>query len=1029
VLTLRALAAGDSGGYYLQSLPDGPTAYYLDGPLAGRWLGAGAVRLALAGPVRAEAFERVLAGADPGSGAMLVAGRAGFSGRTPGYDLTFSAPKSVTLLAVLSPPAVGEQVREAHRQAVADTMALVEVEVAAVRRGDGGTRQLPAEVVAAGFEHHSSRAVDPQLHTHVVVANVGWGADGRWSALHGQRLYGWAKTAGTVYQAALRAELTERLGVTWGPLRNGTAEITGFTRDQLDAFSTRHAEIRAELDRVGQTSARAAQLAAWATRDPKVDLPDAVLVARWQARAADVGVTAEMLDDVTVARRRPGPAPQPDMLAERLLGPEGLTAHASAFDRRHVLQAVANSHPAGLTVAGTVAAADQMIGDRRTVALAEPTRLGDRRYSTVELLATEAQLLERAARRRGAGVAVASPDALAAALARRPTLAGEQRRMVETLTRSGGGVQCVVGVAGAGKTFALDAARDAWQSSGVTVIGAALAARAAAELQAGAGIASTTLDRLLMDAEKPGPSGGLAWRAVVVVDEAGMVGTRKLARLLTMAERSQTAVVLVGDPRQLPEIDAGGAFAALTKVVPSVELVDNRRQSQAWERAALGELRAGDVQVAVAAYRDQGRVTLVGDADSARERLVDDWWAARQDGNQVAMYALRRGDVDDLNRRARLRMAKNGLLAGEPLLIGERRFAVGDEVMALRNDRRLGIRNGTRGTVVAVDHDTRSLSVQAAEATVVLPGEYLDGSHLGYGYASTVHKAQGATVDRAFVLGSDSLYREAGYVALSRARTRTDLYLVAAPPHHRRDDRALDPIAQLAAALSRSQAQQLATPETDHDQIRTLVELEDERDRLRRQLGPPPPAPTGDAARDYAAAVQAREDAQRLLDTVDRLPRRQRAAARAAAELDLGDASARQWRAGETLAVDNDTRVVWEHWLADNTAPLARYHQLSGDIDQRRQALEAAALADPAPHHLVGLGPPPPSGAGRDRWAEAAAAVDTYRDRCQVTGPDPLGPAPDTADAARHHRAAQHSLDTARRALGLDRGHERGMEL
>jgi hypothetical protein len=355
-------------------------------------------------------------------------------------------------------------------------------------------------------------------------------------------------------------------------------------------------EIRAELERVGQTSARAAQLAAWATRNPKVELPEETFIPRWKAKAVEVGITAEQVMAVIPGPRLAPLTIPPDELIGQLLGPKGLTLHRAVFDRRDTLIAVASAHSDGIAVADTVALADRVLADRETVVLPDPsTRFGDRRYSTVEMLDTERRVMQRAARRRNARVAVATPDALESALARRPMLADEQRTMVETLTRSGAGVQIVVGVGGAGKTFALDAAREAWEASGSTVVGAALAARAAAVLQAGSGIASTTLDRLLIDAERPGPEGGLPYRGVVVVDEAGMVGTRKLGRLLSVAEYSGTAVVLVGDPRQLPEIEAGGAFAALTAHVPTSELRTNRRQQQAWERDALAELRSGDV--------------------------------------------------------------------------------------------------------------------------------------------------------------------------------------------------------------------------------------------------------------------------------------------------------------------------------------------------------------------------------------------------------------------------------------------------
>jgi ATP-dependent exoDNAse (exonuclease V) alpha subunit len=346
----------------------------------------------------------------------------------------------------------------------------------------------------------------------------------------------------------------------------------------------------------------------------------------------------------------------------------------------------------------------------------------------------------------------------------------------------------VVGRAGTGKTFALDAARAAWEQAGHPVMGTALAAKAAAGLQDGTGIPSGTLDQLLVDLDRPGPLGGLPAAAVVVVDEAGMVGTRKLDRLLTHAARAGAKVVLVGDPRQLPEIDAGGALAALARRLDPIELTTNRRQEQRWEREALDELRHGTVGTAVAAYHRAGRITLARTAATARQTLIDDWWQTRRTPGaagaagigQVAMYAVTRADVDDLNRRARSHLRAGGVLTGDDVTISGRDFAVGDEVLALRNDRRLGIRNGTTGRLTRLGPD--GVTVDTPHGPVDLPAAYLAEGRLTHSYATTVHKSQGATVDHAFLLGSDQLFREAGYVGLSRARTDTRLYLVEPEP-------------------------------------------------------------------------------------------------------------------------------------------------------------------------------------------------------------------------------------------------------
>ena len=225
--------------------------------------------------------------------------------------------------------------------------------------------------------------------------------------------------------------------------------------------------------------------------------------------------------------------------------------------------------------------------------------------------------------------------------------------------------------AGTGKTFALDAAREAWQASGVPVFGCALSAKAAGELRDQAAIDTTTIARLTYALEK---GAQLARGSVLVVDEAGMVGTRDLARLLDAAEQAQAKLVLVGDDRQLPEIQAGGLFSALADRLGAIELTEVRRQREAWDRDALAALRDGDLEHFARAYYDHGRIVAAPSADAARAALVDDWWSATERGEQALMIAHRRADVADLNRRAREHMRAAGRLGVDALVTGRARL-------------------------------------------------------------------------------------------------------------------------------------------------------------------------------------------------------------------------------------------------------------------------------------------------------------------------------------------------------------------
>jgi conjugative relaxase-like TrwC/TraI family protein len=962
VLSIGKMSAGRAD-YYLSCLSKTEDEYYLSpGERPGYWLGAASPRLGLSGDVAPADFRAVLAGDDPRDGNQLVPS-AGRRGRVPGFDLTFSAPKSVSVAWALADPETAARIAAAHDQAVAEAMSVFEAEVIRARRGRGGLRQIETDgTVAAGFAHRTSRAGDPQLHTHVVVANLTVDPAGRWSAPDGRRIYGWAKTVGYLYQSSLRHHLTDTLGLEWGPVRHGAADLAGYTPVQLAGFSQRRAQITAALDDAGRSSRKSAEIATLATRpakQPAATLAD--LRAAWALRAADIG-----LPDITDLVGRPTPEPpQHHRLISDLVGQDGLTKHASSFDRRNALRAVAAALPAGAPAGEVRRVADHLLADPRVVALDASTPVGGAWFSTAEMLAVETRVLDGARGRVEAGVAVVPVAVLEQALAARPSLSEEQRAMVARLTRSGAGVEVVVGRAGAGKTFALDAARAAWEQTGTPVYGAALAARAAAELQGGSGIASETIDRLLIDTGRPGPGGGLARGSVLVVDEAGMVGTRQLDRLLTLAERADAKVVLVGDPHQLPEIDAGGAFAALTRDLPPVELVENRRQRQAWERAALDELRSGSAAAAVVAYAQAGRITVAPTADGARRAMVGDWWTARQVGGDAAMFALRRCDVDDLNNRARAHMKTQGLLTGPTVEVGGREFAVGDTVVFLRNDRRLGVKNGIKATVTGIDTPGGTITVGDGPPKVI-GADYLAAGHLAHGYATTIHKAQGATVDRGFLLGSDALYREAGYTGASRARDATNLYLVANPPRPGRDDPG-DAVTELAARLGVSKSQLLASDQLRPSPLRPPVE------------------------------------------------------ARPITEL-VGDAE----RLAARLAAHRPPAGQRQQWLEDHRGEIDQWRALQAGIAAQRHALGVAAVADPPGHLVAALGRPPTAGADRQRWAALAGRVEAYRQTHGIAdGTDVLGPRPETLSQLLEWRHTQAGIDGYRhphRVRDLDQG-------
>lgn len=398
---------------------------------------------------------------------------------------------------------------------------------------------------------------------------------------------------------------------------------------------------------------------------------------------------------------------------------------------------------------------------------------GRERFSTRDMLATEQRLERSAEQIAGRGehrVSPASRDmALAASEGRGLALAGSQRDALDHITGRED-LALVVGYAGTGKSAMLGVAREAWEASGYQVRGAALSGIAAESLEGGSGIASRTIASL-----EHGWAQGrdvLTARDVLVIDEAGMIGSRQMERVLSAAETAGAKVVLVGDAEQLQAIEAGAAFRALTERHGAAEITEIRRQRADWQREATRELATGRTGAALDRYEAAGMVRGHETREAARTALVDGWDAVRQTRPQASqvMLAHTRADVAELNQLARGRMREAGALGAEQLVAterGERTFAPGDRVMFLRNERSLGVKNGSLGEIEEVSPARIAVRLDDGRQVAF---EVRDYAHIDHGYASTIHKSQGVTVDHSHLLASEGLDRHAAYVGMSRHR-------------------------------------------------------------------------------------------------------------------------------------------------------------------------------------------------------------------------------------------------------------------
>jgi Ti-type conjugative transfer relaxase TraA len=435
------------------------------------------------------------------------------------------------------------------------------------------------------------------------------------------------------------------------------------------------------------------------------------------------------------------------------------------------------------------------------------------RYTTRDMLEAEKSLLNRSRvldNRRNHGVEASRQRS---ALSQN-NLSDEQQTAFKHLT-AGGDLKALVGVAGSGKSTLLAAARQAWEAEGLTVKGAALSGIAAENLQLASGIHSRTLASYEYNWKEGREA--LTKNDVLVIDEAGMIGTKQLERMLAAADKAHAKVVLVGDPEQLQAIEAGAAFRGIIGQVGLVELTQVRRQKEAWAREATEALANGRTLEALKAYDSQG--ALVGSAtrEEAQQELLAAWSKDRKVNAQESrlILAYTRDDVKDLNAQSREILKGEGKLTGGQTIQttrGAREFAPGDRVLFLRNEKSLGVKNGTLGTVERIGGGALQVRLDGKDETRIAV-ETKDYQDLDHGYASTIHKSQGATVDRSYVLASRYFDRHTSYVALSRHREAATLFYAedefAAPKGQGAPDPA-EARRNLDYALSRARPKELA---------------------------------------------------------------------------------------------------------------------------------------------------------------------------------------------------------------------------
>ena len=528
------------------------------------------------------------------------------------------------------------------------------------------------------------------------------------------------------------------------------------------------------------------------------------------SRMGERGLESERIEDHRAVAQRNGER----IIAEPRVALDAITHQQATFTRRDLAMFV-HRHSDGKDQYDRAMSAVRASPD--LIELGEDGR-GEDRFTSRDMIDTEQRLHDAAdklAGRHHADVpATPNQGKVAAAGTTALVLGREQQAALAHITQSAD-LAIVVGYAGTGKSTMLGVAREAWERAGCEVRGAALSGIAAEGLENGSGIASRTIASM-----EHGWSQGrdmLTSRDVLVIDEAGMVGTRQMERVLSHAADAGAKVVLVGDPQQLQAIEAGAAFRAIHERHGGVEITEVRRQHEGWQQDATRHLATGRTGEAINAYAYHGMVHTAETREQARSDLVERWDRDRQANPDASRIILTHtnDEVRELNKAARDRMRAAGELGYDVRVKterGDRAFATGDRIMFLRNERGLEVKNGTLGTIEQVNQQAMTVRTDDGRSVAFDTKDYANVDH---GYAATIHKAQGMTVDRGHVLATPGMDRHGAYVGMSRHRDGLAL-------HYGRDD--FQDNARLVRTLARERAKDMASDYAKADPAKEFAE-------------------------------------------------------------------------------------------------------------------------------------------------------------------------------------------------------------
>ncbi|MAD53148.1 MULTISPECIES: MobF family relaxase [unclassified Idiomarina] len=835
----------NEGKYYLDLARED---YYVNGGEPdGIWGGAGAIILGLKGKVEKDQFKKILKGFSP-CGKNSLCQNPG-DDHTPGWDLTFNAPKSVSVLWAAASSKTRQQIQAAQLLAVREALSLLEEYAAFTRRGHGGNEREKVEgLIAATFEHSTSREVDPHLHTHAIVANLAPREDGSWGTLDSRTVMLWQKAAGMIYKVSL-ADSIRNMGFET-ELDGETFHIRGIPKSVCEHFSKRSAQIVDALKERGikNRSSVSGDIASLSTREAKGEINRAELLKKWQTELSSLGLAQQ-----NISKLKENTPDEKDLLNEAIVDHEtlagALTEKSSSFTKQQAfftggIEALEH----GQSVQSLRALINNLAQWESTVELGKDWKHTEL-FTTQNVLSTERSLIKKAKQLGAADWANVSSKTVEHCIANQSIQLSDEQIFAVHNVCSKSQLAILQGSAGSGKSASMQCVSEIYHSIGKHVVGAAVARTAANNLENEAGIQSFTIARLLawLDTDKPPISEG----DVLIIDEAGQVGTFQLEQLMNFATQLNFKVILVGEDKQLDAIEHGGVLRYLSDpdVIGTTRVETIRRQNKAWDRQAVADFRDGYAHQALSQYQKRGQLHFESSDEKIKERIVSEWTQFRhtQPTKRSLVIAQSWADVVELNNEMRTKLQAEGIVGVENIpvkgIVSEREIdlqvSLGERIRFTKNDYGRNYTNGDLGTVTKVkvmdDGDIWiRVKLDSGRETQFMASSYANEegrTYITQAYAQTVYSAQGLTIDGdVFVYYSPNMDRAHTYVACSRHKDKAHIFVNSQelegniPENFIHAPRDVGLREALAANMSRNNRPKLAVEYLSNDELSVALE-------------------------------------------------------------------------------------------------------------------------------------------------------------------------------------------------------------